>query len=328
MGKQLLKKDGFYNFYRSVEEKSSFNVNVSLKTEKYFGTADITLEVVPFRFTDPLTSNYSFPESPVISRGDDQFIDPGSVFYHDGKSHCFYNAIYKSPYLYGGYAISSNGLNWERVAGHDNPLFTRKDIEKSTGTLPSDFHMKSVIYDNGNWVAYFTAVSTRVPFYGQIFRVISSDPLGPWVIDEKAVLIASPDNWEKGHIGLPQVFKIDDNYYMFYSSEEGDVGFAVSSDGISWIKNPEPVTKADRPCIGRLESGWIMISDNTIYLSSDGTNWHSYYNPLFTGQDLKNLNISNLWINTILIINDRFYYFFEGGSNATGSNIYLINWDS
>lgn len=65
-----------------------------------------------------------------------------------------------------------------------------------------------------------------------------------WTQQPGPVLTGNRDNWEHGIIGEPTVLYLGGRYRMWYTagySDHNALGYATSSDGVRWVKRPQPV---------------------------------------------------------------------------------------
>lgn len=138
-----------------------------------------------------------------------------------------------------------------------------------SASLLDHAYCPTVLKIDGKYRMWFTDVSKR-PW---LIRHAESDDGTTWNVAEKASLQLS-QSWEAEVLVYPTVLKIGDAYLMWYGSyhsavrrETTAIGFAVSSDGLTWHKHPQnPVLTpdADRPwesnyvgsgCVMRLADG-------------------------------------------------------------------------
>ena len=112
-----------------------------------------------------------------------------------------------------------------------------------------------------------------------------------------------PGAWDDGHVGEPAVIKIGNKYVMYYggfkagSSEVWNIGRAESFDGITWVKDEEPILSGRWDDWDGIISPQSVLKINNIYylyysgrnynessykigiaVSSDGKNWERFSN--------------------------------------------------
>ncbi|MCC6690266.1 MAG: T9SS type A sorting domain-containing protein [Bacteroidia bacterium] len=183
-----------------------------------------------------------------------------------------------------GYAFSPDGINWTKYSG--NPVLVPGNSSDWYNTFLSS---PSVLFEGGIYKMWFTApdlVINGQPTDGKGNIGYATSPNGiNWTVNPSPVLIAGDQsNWDSASIAEPSVLKIGATYYMFYSAldqwkaENFQVGYAWSSDGISWTKSAQnPVLK-----IGN-KSQW-----DRYWASHPGVMFDSVDNKLkmwYTGRD-------------------------------------------
>ncbi len=195
-----------------------------------------------------------YGEKPVLYRGnadswDSSLVNLGAIIYQDGLYHMFYNGI-KIEGSSGnggiGYAISTNGYDWYRVA--NEPLLTWDE------TVGAELWVRasSVFVDeSGIWTLYLSSYRrTLTEESPAIYRATASAPNGPWVFDSVPLLEAgSSGTWDDVGVGNPVVLPYNGNYLMYYNNVRYDsqrgfsgIGLATSEDGLVWEKHNDPAT--------------------------------------------------------------------------------------
>lgn len=107
----------------------------------------------------------------------------------------------------------------------------------------STWNDPSVIFDNGSYVMY---ASSDVSFNGdiKIYRLTSRDST-TWTLNPTTPVLekGSSGQWDDKSVETPSVVKFNGTYYMFYtgyrnnSAVDFEIGYATSSDGITWTKS-------------------------------------------------------------------------------------------
>lgn len=125
------------------------------------------------------------------------------------------------------------------------------------------------VFDGTRYHSYFASPTTGEY---QIYRVSSSSLDSGWAMDIQGPVLEASLAWES-HIGNPVVLQEDDgSFKMWYAAENSQgsvIGHAVSTDGISWTKHPDPVLTA--------AGGWESINVQTPeVIKVDGT-YHMWY---------------------------------------------------
>jgi predicted GH43/DUF377 family glycosyl hydrolase len=233
-------------------------------------------------------------ENPVLPVGeegtwDDESIRFPKVVFHDTQYHMFYTS-YQSldqPQAI-GYAISDDGIMWERVG--DGPVF-----EASDGDGWDSFSISSsvvIVEDDGTWVMYYNGTDTpgSPPFGQGIGRATASSPTGPWErLDVPVLEAGSLRRWDGAFIFPDAVLKTEDGGYMMYFSGNGTgtgrVGLAFSDDGINWTKYDDPET-TERPFDESdpiLPSGEVGAWDFTVAWGVGVVKTELGYEMIYTG---------------------------------------------
>ena len=190
-------------------------------------------------------------------------------------------------------AVANPG-EWARYAG--NPVLT----EGEAGSW--DDHgatFASVIWDSA-------AVEFRMYYHGfsgsthQIGLATSDDGLNWTKHPGNPIMTPGPEAWDGGSVRVPMVWKEGADYHMIYTGAGSGgmrIGYATSSDGISWTKNPaNPVFNDPTWANGETENwGVIKVGDeyqmwysdfgvrqSGLAVSTDLVNWVPYQtDPIF-----------------------------------------------
>jgi predicted GH43/DUF377 family glycosyl hydrolase len=268
--------------------------------------------------------------------------EPGAVIYYEEQYHLFVNGYAGFPANTGiGYRVSDDGLDYEWA--HDGPLFSRDD---APGDPVAIAVTDVLVLDDGTWVLYFYNFnSSNWPHVeGTIGRAIADDPLGPWTIDEDPVLSpGEEDSWDEQSITFASVVQVEDGFVMYYIGEDAlnteRLGRATSDDGITWVKDAEPVFEFDTS-IGESPTfvvnevifdgeRWILAYKSQRHavgfaFSEDGIAWERYAdNPVFSSTDLD--GISTIGYISFAVNDDGAYtLFFEGGTGSR-TQVYAAN---
>lgn len=180
-----------------------------------------------------------YEHNPVIGPGppgswEDKNINAPSVIFDGDIYKMWYGAsCYHMSGSRIGYAVSSNGIDWERPLDH--PVL---DIDASIEIAIGE---PAVIFDEeeNKYKMWYTSVRSGSPSF-QIGYAASPDGV-IWVKHPTPVLQAS-EAWETQGVSSPDVLKIGDEYKMWYSARDYGgrwrIGLSVSNDGINWSKHP------------------------------------------------------------------------------------------
>ncbi len=160
------------------------------------------------------------------------------------KYKMWYAGQYFNSFRYDiGYAYSADGFNWSK---HPNPVL---QVGISSAWDNGFLEGPSVIKD-GNlykmWYCGYDAVADGNGTDGNanIGYATSTDGINWTKYAGNPIITTVANTWESINVQDPHVIKQDNQYYMWYgggssdSSYNQEVGFALSSDGISWTKSP------------------------------------------------------------------------------------------
>jgi predicted GH43/DUF377 family glycosyl hydrolase len=206
-----------------------------------------------------------YARNPVLSA--ELFLERGIVVcpavIKDGTTFkMWYGAAGVPPRLI-GYAISNDGIHWNRHADPVLQLGPSRDWDGSImgpGTIQKENGVYKMWYWGGqeswpisviqiglaishdgiHWVKYNDISTTEALFS-------SSDPV---------LKIGDPGEWDQLRVWSPAVLATDAGYEMWYAGRAGYttppqlVGYATSTDGITWKKSEDNPVIGDRPAWG------------------------------------------------------------------------------
>ena len=106
--------------------------------------------------------------------------------------------------------------------------------------------------DNIYRLLYLTGDASSNPFWttGEIAAAISTD-LQTWQYQGITIPSKPEHHWESGRILAGSIYKENETYYLFYSAApsqlllEERIGLAISTDGITWKRFPNPFLELD-----------------------------------------------------------------------------------
>ena len=155
------------------------------------------------------------------------------------------------------------------------------------------------------------------------------------------VLSPTPGGWDANYVMSPRVLNVSSGYSMWYdggSAGVAAIGYANSTDGISWEKDPQPVLSPGPQ--GAWDSGqvalgsvlwngmafdmWYGGSNTTTYgtgevgfaTSKDGISWVKYLGNPVLGRTLFGLD-QNYMTTPYVIKLQLYYYMWYTGRNTT-----------
>ncbi len=181
-----------------------------------------------------------------------------SVIHEDGLFHMFYRAQGFDGVSRIGYAVSEDGVSWNRLR---RPILEPSDEIDAMGV--EDPRVTPL---NGHYYMAYTAYSGTdpisqavTPMFAGSTNLISWDPIGP--------LTTGEDN--KDHFLLPRMFK---NRYVAFHRRPPSIWLAESDDLFTWpeeqmrtVMTPRPDNSWDCKRIGgngppiETEHGWLML---------------------------------------------------------------------
>ena len=211
-----------------------------------------------------------------------------AYFEADGLRHAYvigFGDVGTEPGVF--HATSSDGLAWQI---DEAPPFDELGLELSQpGPIPSSI----VRADDGRWVMYLWGVPAPQSEGAVIYRANAPGPGGPWVADPEPILApGEPGAWDDQGIDFPAVVPMGSGWLMLYGANDGNdttrIGVATSDDGITWVKDPEPVLEADScgkpgaeyaalPRLMAADGGYLLLfeQDREVMMATsvDGHEW-------------------------------------------------------
>ncbi len=168
-----------------------------------------------------------------------------------------------------GYASSTDGINWDRSIGH--PVL---DIGPSDAWDSYGLETVWVLKDTSNYKMYYAGYDNVNRSSTQIGLATSTDGIN-WTKSTSNPILTVDGSWEAWGIWGPVVLKDGSTYKMWYlgvgSDLHGRLGYATSSDGITWNKQGKVLDTGNS---GSWDS--IMLSDFGIVKSTSGTYYLFY----------------------------------------------------
>jgi predicted GH43/DUF377 family glycosyl hydrolase len=280
--------------------------------------------------------------NPVLNLGpsgswDDQYVGHPTVIYLNGTYHMWYSGSDNIPTFKIGYANSSDGITWNRYSS--NPVL---DLGSGGEWDSYRVYSPSVVFDGSIYHMWYTGYNNA------IFRIgyaNSTDGI-TWVKSPaNPVLSLGPGGeWDDSRVYQPSIYFDGSTFHMWYSGYDSinyRIGYANSTDGISWIKHPSnPIlnngslgtwdeSRVFAPsvvyngskyvmCYTGLDGGTYRIGYAT---SEDGINWaKSPANPVLDVGTSGSWDDTNVHSPTILFNNTR-YFMWYSGENGPNSRI-------
>ena len=162
---------------------------------------------------------------------------PG-VIYHNEQFHMFFTGWDRSGVVRIGYAVSDNGLDFERVT--DSFVLEYEPDNSQTGIWTP----VPLVLEDGTWVLYVGKNQSR-KITNEILRATAPEPTGPWTWDETPVYTADTVGWDAKILPESMAHTPDGGYIMAYESNwctDSQVGILFSDDGLTWEAYNDPTT--------------------------------------------------------------------------------------
>jgi len=238
--------------------------------------------------------------SPSILKEDDTY-----KMWYSGKSNVFYI----------GYATSSDGISWTRNVGNNCSGTTGDGCVLSRGITNSwddgEVYSSSVLWDEDAmvykmWYQGSDGSRSRLGYATSSDGInwlkydnVSSPACGfSEALDDGCVFnFGSANTWDDYHVGYPRVIRVSSSsYIMYYAGNDGSlwrIGYATSTDGINWTRNPGNLCASTTGvgCIINIGSSGSsddngILPSNVIfeggiykiwYSGNDGDKWEIFY---------------------------------------------------
>jgi hypothetical protein len=250
-------------------------------------------------------------DEPVLTGTDvnNDWVLPGAVVWLDGTYHLYGVAFdQESTEHHGYYATSPDGTIW--TVGAADPL-AMLGLELG-GPFPVP---GSVLAEpDGSWVMYLWGVPAGGAQGADLYRATAHEPAGPWTASETPVLRATAGGWDSQGLTFPSVVRTSTGYLMLYvgsslsTPNETRIGYAMSSDGITWSKGESPLIEpgfcgafdarsVTIPRLRETDPGWLLFYNGLdeslgpaqvgVGQSADGLSWRCVSpEPALTAADI------------------------------------------
>lgn len=171
---------------------------------------------------------------------------------------------------------------------------------------------------------YYTAQGSAYSGYAGL--AVSTDGINWTYSPNNPILSPGPGNtWDAYAVAGATVFKDENGYKMYYtgwstlnSSGALHIGLATSSDGINWVKHPNPVLYASGGAEYQIAPSCIIKISDVYYLYYYGRNLPCLYIRLATSTD--GINWTRHPANPILVADKSWE-----GSGVYYANVYEKN---
>jgi hypothetical protein len=166
-----------------------------------------------------------------------------------------------------GYFTSYDGINWTEYAG--NPVL---NIDSNGSWDSNHVYRVYVLYEDTTYHMWYTGISDLG--ISAIGYATSSDGIKWTKYSGNPVMENGPTgSWDDDHVMSPCVISDGITYHMWYEGVNGSnyhIGYATSSDKITWTKHPTPVLSGDVD-----QWDYPRIEGPAVYF--DGTIYHMWY---------------------------------------------------
>jgi predicted GH43/DUF377 family glycosyl hydrolase len=195
-----------------------------------------------FRGTSSNGVNWTMSSSPVITKGNNGSWDSQGVLFPNvvwnGTGYLMYyvgdgvttSATFPANFRQIGVAFSADGVHWSKYAG--NPVITH-----GPGSYDARYTRgPSVIFDNGTykmWYAGTSAISSTTPLVTTIDYATSADGKH-WTKFSGNPVFKGFNESNSTFAFWPSVVKANGTFLMAFGDGFQNIGFASSSNGISW----------------------------------------------------------------------------------------------
>ncbi len=170
--------------------------------------------------------------------------------------------------VFGGTGGIQIFVNWAKNSWADylgNPVLTNKNQPSN----PLDVRISKVLFDEDKFKMWYTAMYSNGQ--GDVWYAESNDGISWNTIGTNPVLSkGSPDSWDSYTVSASSVIKVDNQFRMYYFGwnthpflSKGNIGYAVSQDGINWIKNSDPLLTSSNEY--EYLGGLSVLALNNIY---------------------------------------------------------------
>jgi predicted GH43/DUF377 family glycosyl hydrolase len=240
-----------------------------------------------------------YPGNPVLDIGppgswDDFRAYVPSVVFNGTKYFMIYSGNDGSTYRI-GYASSNDKINWTK-----SPANPTLNLGSGGSWDDTDVGTPFVLYDGTTYKMWYSG------FDGTNYRVgyVTLPDMDKWekYTGNPVVDLGPPTSWDEDYVAHPSVYYDGVTYHMWYSGKStinNRIGYANSTDGITWTKYPDPVVDLGpssswddyhtySPTVlydGALFHMWYSGFDGSVWRigyanSTDGIFWTKYPTPV------------------------------------------------
>jgi len=173
-----------------------------------------------------------------------------------------------------GYAFSRDGIVWTKANGANPVIGTGSWYAKgphNPSVLGPDNNGGYKMWFQGNPIAHADVQIGYATATNETTWTVRTDPVFSY---------GTPGSWDDDKVMHPKVLFDGHRYEMWYGGEESDgvteIGYATSSDGISWTR------WSANPVLGRGPTAWDLADLYNLDVSYDGRMYHMWYGGRLT----------------------------------------------
>jgi len=206
-----------------------------------------TLIIIPLFLKPILSANASWvkhSKQPVLPYGPNAWENwsVGSpTVIHDGSSYTMWYEGNDSFTWKIGRATSIDGITWNKYSTYV--------LDINYDNINKNAHNPSVIYSKDKYLMWYAASD---PSINNIHINYTNSTNGiDW--GKSTIGVLTPFYpWENKGISFPRAISLNNNEFAMWYGATGNktnwrIGYATSTDGVTWTKDPEPVLTADSP---------------------------------------------------------------------------------
>ncbi|MCF7834196.1 MAG: hypothetical protein K9L98_02450, partial [Candidatus Pacebacteria bacterium] len=251
------------------------------------------------------------PSNPILAFGESgtcdavSLVDPTVVKESDGTYKMWYIGYSGSGSSHRTcFATSNDGINWTKSLS--NPVMS----EGSSGTYDAYLWENRVIKDGSTYKMWYQSADLSGDARFRTSYATSPDGVTWTKYAGNPIFEGGEGKWDQDYAGFRDVIKVGSTYHAWYEARTGSedfaVGYATSTDGITWTKVSvdEPVLQGDAgewddytiiPNVVRYNDMFLMfysthMDNNTgkigLATSVDGETWTKYaHNPIMDLMD-------------------------------------------
>lgn len=232
-----------------------------------------------------------------------------------------------------GYAASADGLLWAKITL--NPVF----IKDSGDPSELEVGTPNVLKIGNEYKMWYLSTALYSGPGNEVYRIkLASSPNGfdNWT-RYGFVFRRSSASWESEGVVPGTIMFLNNQYQMWYSARNSvgtwQIGYAYSSDGINWTREPNPVLTASLSWEGTTVAASNVIYKDGIYhmyyhagpvvplyighaVSSDGINWTKDPDPILQRGGFADFDRNMIAAPTVIRVANKLRMYYAGHDGA------------